>query len=140
MKETVTTILYLSSSMRPWVEAPFESSLVVSLDPSSAITLGSTLVDPFFACSSIISCDDAHVNLSSHDDELGIFAASCGLPSSSHSIFYCDEDIMEALSTPDFIFPAHKQDDTIRVYGDFCGLSTSYTSGSSHTPPTHRRE
>ena len=46
-----------------------------------------------------------HVNISSHDDELGSFTASCGLSSSSQSIFYCDEDIMEAVTTPDFIYP-----------------------------------
>ena len=79
------------------------------------ITLGSTLVDPLSTFSYIIPHDDVHVNLSSHDDESSNFAASRGIPSSSHSIFYCDDDIMEAMSTPDFIFLANKQDGTIRA-------------------------
>ena len=125
MMEPAATILYLSSSMRPLVEAPSESSPIFLLDLPSAITLGSTSVDPLSACSSIIPYDDAHVNLSSHDDESGSFIASCALPSSHHSILYCDDDIMEALSTPNLIFLTHKRDGTIRVYGDFRGLSTS---------------
>ena len=129
--ELAATILYLFSSMRPSAEAPFESSPIVSPDLPSGITLGSTSVDPLSFFSYVIPHDDVYLNLSSHDDESSIFAVSCGLPSSSHSIFYCDDDIMEAMSTPDFIFHAHKRDGTIRAYGDFCGLSTSCTSGSS---------
>ena len=46
-------------------------------------------------CFSITPCDDADVNLSSHDDESGSFATSGGLSSTSHPIFYYDDDIME---------------------------------------------
>ena len=90
-----STIFYLSSSMRPSGNIPSESSPIVSLELPSAITLGSTSVDPLSAYFSVTPCDDAHVNLSSHDDVSGIFAASGGLSSTSHSIFYYDDDIME---------------------------------------------
>ena len=50
-----------------------------------------------------------HVNLSSHDDESGSFAASGGLSSTSHPIFYHDDEIMEKIPTPDFIYsPLHR--------------------------------
>ena len=137
MTEPVATILYLSSFKRFMVEAPSETSPSVSLDPPSVITLGSTSVDPLSSCSFVTPRDDVHVNLSSHDDESGSFTVSCGLSSSSQPIFYCDDDIMEAFSTTDFIFPAHKRNGTIRDYGDFHDLNTSCPQGNSHTPPTH---
>lgn len=136
--EHAATILYLSSSLRPSTEAPSKSSSVVLLDLLSANTPGSTSVDPLFAFSYVIPRDDVHVSLSSHDDESGSLAASCGLPSSYPSTSYCDDDIMEATSTPEFIFPTHKWDDIIHTLGDLCSLSSSYASSSSHTFP-HRR-
>ena len=42
------------------------------------------------------------MNLSSHDDESGSFATSCGHPSTTHPIFHSDEDIMEAMTAPNF--------------------------------------
>ena len=42
------------------------------------------------------------MSLSSHDNELGSYTASGGLSSSSHPIFHSDEDIMEAMTVPDF--------------------------------------
>ena len=79
-----------------------ETSLDDLLDLPSAITLGSTSVDPLSAYPSVIPHDVAHVSLSSHDDDSGISTATGGLPSSSHPIFHSDEDIMEALTDPDF--------------------------------------
>ncbi|MGG6498422.1 UNVERIFIED_CONTAM: hypothetical protein NY603_36400, partial [Bacteroidetes bacterium 56_B9] len=74
----------------------------------SAITLGSTSVDPLSSYSSVTPCDDAHVNLSSHDDDSGSFATSGGLSSTSYPIFYHDDDIMEKIPTPDFLYsPLH---------------------------------
>ena len=104
MTEPAATILYLSSSLRPSIEAPSESSPVVSLDLLSAITLGSTSVDPSSTCSSVTICDNAHVNLSSHDDESGIIVTSSSLPSTSHFIFHFDEDVMGMMTTPDFLW------------------------------------
>ena len=95
MTEHAATIIYLSSSLRPSAEAPSKSSPVVLLDLPSAITLGSRSVEPLSAYSSVTPCDDAHVNLSSHDDELGSFTMSGGISSTSHPIFYHDDDIME---------------------------------------------
>ena len=107
--EPAATILYLSSSMRPVVEVPLETSPDVSLNPPSTITLGSTSVDPLSAYSYITPCDDAHVTLSSHDDESGSFTASGGLSSTSHPIFYHNDDIMEEITTPDFVYsPLHR--------------------------------
>jgi len=95
--------------MRPSRNIPSESSPVVSLDFPSAITLGSTSVDPLSAYSSVTPCDDAHVNLSSHDDEWGSFVASGGLSSTSHPIFYHDDNIMEGITSLDFIYsPLHR--------------------------------
>ena len=94
--------------MRPLVEVPLETSPDVVLDLPSAITLGSTSVDPLSAYSSVTPCDDAHVTLSSHDDESGSFATLGGLSSTSHPIFYHDDEIMEEITTPDFIYsPLH---------------------------------
>ena len=109
MTEHSSTIFYLSSSMRPSGNIPSESSPVVSLDLPSAITLGSTSVDPLSTYSSVTPCDDMHVNPSSDDDELGSFAVSGGLSSTSHPIFYHDDDIMEELPTLGFIYsPLHR--------------------------------
>ena len=109
MMEPSSTILYLSSSMRPSVEVPLETSPDVSLDLPLVITLGSTSVDPLSAYSSVTPCDNAHVNLSSHDDESGSFSASGGLSSTSHPIFYHDDDIMKGISTPDLVYsPLHR--------------------------------
>ena len=91
--------------MRPSVETSSENSPDVSLDLPSAITLGSTSIDHLYAYSYITTCDDAHVNLSSHDDESGSFAASGGLSSTGHPIFYYDDEIMEVVTTHDFIYP-----------------------------------
>ena len=94
--------------MRPSVEVPLDTSPDVSLGPPSAITLGSTSVDPLSAYSSVTPCDDVHVTLSSRDDESGSFAVSGSLSSTSHPIFYHDDDIMEEITTPDFIYsPLH---------------------------------
>ena len=71
------------------------TNVIFSCSVPSTITLGSTSVDPSSTCFFVTPCDDAQVNLSSHDDESGSFAASGGLPSTSHPIFYCDEEIME---------------------------------------------
>ena len=108
MTEPSSKIFYLSSFMRPLVEVPLDISPDVSLDLPSAITLGSTSVDPLSSYSSVTPCDDAHVNLSSHDDESGTFAAPGGISSTSHPIFYYIDDIMEVVTTPDFIHsPLH---------------------------------
>ena len=53
MTEPSPTIFYLSSSMRPSVEVTLETSPDVSLDIPSAITLGSTSVDPLSDYSSV---------------------------------------------------------------------------------------
>ena len=45
------------------------------------------------------------MNLSSHDDESGSFAASGGVSSTSHPMFYYNDDIMEVFTTPNFIYP-----------------------------------
>ena len=45
------------------------------------------------------------MNLSSHDDELGRFAVSSGISSTSHPIFYYDDNTMELVTPPDFIYP-----------------------------------
>ena len=109
MMEPSSNIFFLSSSMRPSGNIPSESSPVVSLDLPSAITLGSTSVDHLSTYSSVTPCDDAHVNLSSHDDDSGHFTTSGGLSSTSHPIFYHDDDIMEEIPTPDFIYsPLHR--------------------------------
>ena len=109
MMEPSSTIFYLSSSMRPSGNIPSESSPIVSLDLPSMITLGSTSVDRLSVYFSVSPCDDAHVNLSSHDDESGSFAASGGLSSTIHPIFYHDDDIMDEIPTPDFIHsPLHR--------------------------------
>ena len=109
MTEPSSTIFYLSSSMRPSENIPSESSPVVSLDLPSVITLGSTSVDPLSAYFSVTPCEDAHVNLSSHDDELDSFTTSGGLSSTSHPIFYHDDDIMKKIPTPDFLYsPLHR--------------------------------
>ena len=108
MTEPSSTIFYLSSSTRPSGNIPSKSSPVVSLDLPSAITLGSRSVDPLSAYSSITPCGDAHVNLSSHDDESGSFTASSGISSTSHPISYHDDDIMEEIISPDFLYsPLH---------------------------------
>ena len=95
----------LFRSMSPLVEVPLETSPDVSLDIPSAITLGSTLVDPLSDYSSDNICDDAHVNLSSQDDESGSFATSDGISFTSHPILYYDDEIVEAITTPEFIYP-----------------------------------
>ena len=87
------------------MEDPSGTSPYVSPDLPSTITLGSTSVDPSSTCFSVTPCDDAHVNLIFHDDELGSFIASGGFSSTSHPIFYYDGDIMEEITTPDFICP-----------------------------------
>ena len=93
MSEPATTIFYLSSSMRPLVEVPLEASPDVLLELPSSITLDSTSVDPLSAYSSVTPCDDAHVTLSSHDDESSSFAMYGGISSTSHPIFYHDDNI-----------------------------------------------
>ena len=103
MTEPSSSIFYLSSSMRPSGNIPSESSPVVSLDLPSVIILGSTSIDPLSPYSSVTPCDDAHVNLSSHDDDSSRFTTSGGLSSTSHPIFYRDDDIMEKIPTPNFI-------------------------------------
>ena len=138
MTEHAATILYLSSSLKPSTKAPSEYSHFVSLDLLSANTSGSTSVDPLSSCSYVIPHDDAHVSLSSHDDESGSLVALCCLPSSCPSTSCCDDDIMEATSTPEFIFLTHKRDAIIHTLGDLCNLSSSYASSSSHTPPHQR--
>ena len=91
------------------MEVPLETSPDVSLNLLLAITRGSTSVDPLSTYSFVITCDNAHVNLSSHDDELGSFAVSGGLYFTIHPIFYHDDDIMEVITTPDFIYrPLHR--------------------------------
>ena len=105
MIEPSSIVHYMSSFMRSMVEAPSDTSPFDSLDLPSVITLGSTSVEPLSSYSSITPCDDAHVNLSSHDDELVSFVVSGGIPSTSHPIFYYDDDIMEVVTTPDFIYP-----------------------------------
>ena len=87
------------------VEAPSEISPSILIDLPSAITLASTSVDPLSACSCVTPCDDAHVKLSSHDDESGSFTAPRGLSSTNHPIFYYDDNNMEAITTRDFIYP-----------------------------------
>ena len=95
--------------MRSTVKAPSDTSPSVSLEIPLAITLGSTSVDPLFSCSYVIPCDDAHVKLSSHDDESGSFATSSDFSSTIRPIFYYDDDIMEAITTHDFIYhPLHR--------------------------------
>jgi len=73
-----------------------------SPDVLSVITLGSTSVNPVSAYSSVIPHDIAHVSLSPHDDELGSSTTLGDPPSSSLPIFHLDEDIMEAMTDPDF--------------------------------------
>ena len=109
MTEPSSSIFFLSSSMRPSGNIPSEPSPVVSLDLTSVITLDSTSVDPLSTYSSFTPCDDAHVNLSSHDDESDSLATSGGLSSTSHPIFYPDDDIMEGIISPDFLYsPLHR--------------------------------
>ena len=107
MTELATTILYLSSSVRPSGNIPFESSPIVSLDLPSAIILGSTSVDSLSTYSSVTHYDDAHVNLSSHDDDSGHFTTSNGISSTSHPIFYRDDDIMEKFPPPTLSIPPY---------------------------------
>ena len=64
-----------------------------------------TSMDLSSTCSLVTLRDDAHVNLSSHDDDSGSFVASGGLSSTSHPIFYYDDNIMEVVTTSDFIYP-----------------------------------
>ena len=90
--------------MRPSVEVPMETSPNVLPDLPSVITLGSTSEYPSYTWFSVTPCDDAHVNLSSHDDESGSYAALGGISSTSHPIIYYDDDIMEVVTTPDFTY------------------------------------
>lgn len=46
--------------------------------------------------------DDVYVNLVSHEDASGSSSPSSGLSSLSLHIFDFDEDIMEAMTTPDY--------------------------------------
>ena len=82
--EHSSTIFYLSSSLRD--------------DPSTLLptnTLGSTSVD-------LGSVDVAHMSPFPQDDLSGIATSSGDPPSSSLPIFQSDEDIMEAMTHPDF--------------------------------------
>ena len=135
MKYT-TTILYLSSSVRPLENIPFESSLVVSLNPPSATTLCSTSFDHLFICSYVIPRDDLYASLSSSTDDFGNFAASCGFPSTLHPLFSCLDASLGTFSTHDLILPAHTRDNPTRIYVDLRSPSPSHTSYSPHIPPS----
>ena len=88
--------------MRPSGNIPSESSPIDSLELPLAITLGSTLVEPVSAYSFVIPHDVTHVILSPHDDDSGSSTTSGDPTSSSLPVFHSDEDIMEAMTNPDF--------------------------------------
>ena len=102
MMEPLATILYLSSSMRSLAENPSGEFPSILTDPPSAITLGSTSIELSSTSSSSTLCSDAYVNHISHDDVSGSPTVSCGLPSTNPPIFHSNEDIMEAMTTPEF--------------------------------------
>ena len=91
--------------MRSTMEQPLGTSPSVSSDLPSAITLCSTSVYSSSTCFFVTPYDDAHVNLSSRDDESGSFTTSSGFSSTGDPIFYYDDDIMEVVTTPEFIYP-----------------------------------
>ena len=102
--------------MRSTVEDPPRTSPFVFPDLPSTITLGLTSVDPSSTYSLVTLRDDVHVNLSSHDDESSSFAALCGFSSTCHPIFYYDDDIMEEITTPDFIYPPLHRNHTFKQH------------------------
>lgn len=102
MTNTIAHILYLSSSLISLQKNLSEISTCTSIEPPSLETHVSTSVDfPSTSSSSTIS-DDEYVNLLSQDDAPGTAAASCSHYSSRPPIFHYDEDIMEAMNTPDY--------------------------------------
>jgi len=102
MKNSSTLILYLSSSMGSIYWDSLGVSYCDSVEPYLVKTSVSILVD--VTCTSHLYPPfyDANVNLLSHEYASGSSSSSCG-PSSSHlPIFHYDEDIMEAMATPDY--------------------------------------
>ena len=83
---------------------------------SSDLTLGSTLMDPSSTCFFFTPCDDAHVNLSSHDDESDSLVASSGISSTSHHIFYPDDNIMDGIISPDFLYSSLHRNHVFEPY------------------------
>jgi len=73
-----------------------------SFESSSMDTSVSTSIDAPSTRHLSLSLDNAYVNLVSHEDTSGSPSSTRGLYSSSIPIFNSDEDIMEAMTTPDY--------------------------------------
>lgn len=88
--------------MRSLLENSLYISSHDSVEPPLVDTSVSTSVDVPPTCHISLSRDYAYVNLVSHEDALGSSSSSCGLYCSSLPIFHSDEEIMEAMTTPNF--------------------------------------
>ena len=116
MSEPAAPLLYLSSSARPSEYTPSESTPSVLLDSPSATFSGSSCFDHILNCSSVIPRNDPYMRLSSHTDDLGSFAASCGFL--------------------DLSLSSHNHDDTIHIYDVLRSISSRSSSHSSHSSPS----
>lgn len=102
MRDSSDPILYLSSFMRLFPGNSPNVSFHASIEPSSSSTLVSTSLHIPSTSHVYPTFENAYVNLVSHEETSGFSFPSCGLSSSSLPIFHSDEDIMEAMTTPNY--------------------------------------
>ena len=101
MADSSTPIIYMLSSMGLIYLDSLGVSYCDSFEPSLEGTLVSTSLDVSSTSHLFTHYNDTYVKLVSQEEALST-SSSCGLSSSSPHIFHSNEDIMEAITTPDY--------------------------------------